>query len=60
MGREETYAATLVAKVFHALYAIIMAFDLETFAINAVNTFVNSNIKGIIYCELPDGFKQHT
>ena len=59
MGREETYAATLAAKVFRALCAIIAAFDLETFAIDAVNAFVNSNVEGVIYCEPPDGFKQH-
>ena len=50
------YAATLAAKVFRALAAIIAAFDLDVWQGDAVNAFANSLIDEIVYIKCPDGF----
>ena len=46
---QNTYAATLAARIFRALMAIVNAFDLETRQYNAINAFVNSEINEPIY-----------
>jgi hypothetical protein len=53
---KDTYAATLAAKVFRALAAMIAAFDLDIWQCDAVNAFTNSLIDEIIYINCPDGF----
>lgn len=53
---EDTYAATLAAKVFRALAAVIAAFDLDVWQGDAVNAFANSLIDEIIYTMCPGGF----
>ena len=53
---EDTYAATLAAKVFRALAAVIAAFDLDVWQGDAVNGFANSLIDETIYIKCPDGF----
>jgi hypothetical protein len=53
---EDTYAATLAAKVFRALAAVIAAFDLDVWQGDAVNAFANSLIDKVIYIKCPDGF----
>ena len=53
---KDTYAATLAAKVFRALIAVIIVFDLDIQQGNAVNAFINSLINKIIYIKCPDGF----
>ena len=38
----DTYAVTLVSRIFRTFTAIIVAFDLETRQYDAVNTFINN------------------
>jgi len=45
----DTYAATLAAKVFRFLMAIITYFDLETVQLDAVNAFANSHLDELVY-----------
>ena len=49
--------ATLAAKTFRALMAIMAAFDLEAWQLDAVNTFTNSELDDLVYCQCPDRFK---
>lgn len=53
---EDFYAATLAAKVFRFFIAIIAAYDLETAQFDAVNAFVNSLLRDVIYVKYPPGF----
>ena len=53
---EDTYAATLAARIFRALMAITAAFDLETRQYDAVNAFANSPIDESTYCTPPQGW----
>ena len=55
---QDTYAATLAAKAFRALMAIVAAFDLEAWQFDAINAFTNSQIDETIYCDYPEGFEQ--
>ena len=55
---KDTYAATLAAKVFRTLMAILAVFNLETIQLDAVNAFLNSELDEEVYVELPDGFKK--
>ena len=55
---EETYAATLAARIFRALMAIAAAFDLEIRQYNAVNAFTNAKLSKPVYCYCPEGFDQ--
>ena len=54
---EDTYAATLAARIFRALMAIVAAFDLETRQYDAVNAFANSPINELTYCSPPQGWE---
>ena len=54
----DNIVATLVAKVFQALIAIIAAFGLYALQLDAVNAFTNSIIDETVYCECPEGFTQ--
>lgn len=54
---KDNYAATLAARTFRALIAILATFDLKAFYYDAINAFTNSQMKEIIYCQTPDGFK---
>ena len=55
---KETYAATLAAKSFRILVAIITKFDLDTIQMDAVSAFTNSLQDEVVYIEYPDGFKR--
>lgn len=55
----DTYAATLAAKVFRLLMAIIAYFDLETVQLDAVNAFANSYLDELVYTEYPEGFEEY-
>ena len=55
---EETYAATLAARIFCALMAIAAAFDLEIRQYDAVNAFTNAKLNKPVYCYCPEGFDQ--
>ena len=56
---QDTYAATLAAKVFRVLIAIIAFFDLETVQLDAVNAFANSHLDELIYTDYPEGFEKY-
>ena len=56
----DTYAATLAARIFRALMALIAAFDLETRQFDAINAFANSPIDEPTYCRIPEGFVAET
>ena len=53
---EETYAATLAARIFRALMAIAAVFDLEIRQYNAVNVFINAKLSKLVYCYCLEGF----
>ena len=55
----DTYAATLAAKVFRFLMAIIAYFDLETVQLDAVNAFANSHLDELVYTDYPEGFEEY-
>jgi IS30 family transposase len=55
---QDTYAATLAARVFRTLMAIAAAFDLESEQWDAINAFINSLLDETVYIEFPDGFQQ--
>ena len=52
----DTYAATLAARVFRVLMALLCAFDLETRRYDAINAFVNSEIDEPVYLRPPAGW----
>ena len=54
--QQDTYAATLAARIFRALMALVNAFDLETRQYDAINAFVNSEIDEPIYLRPPAGW----
>ena len=53
---QDSYAATLAARIFRALMAIVATFDLETRQYDAINAFANSPIDEPIYCKPPEGW----
>ena len=53
---EDTYAATLAARSFRALMAIVAIFDLDCWQGDVVNAFANSVIDEVVYIKCPDGF----
>ena len=56
--KHDNYAATLATRMFRALIAIMAAFDLEAWQLDAVNAFTNSELEDLVYCACPDGFKE--
>jgi len=50
------YAATLAAKLFRALMAIIAIFDLNCWQGDAINAFANNIIDEVMYIKCPNGF----
>lgn len=53
----ETYAATLSARTFRMMMAMIAQLDLETIQMDAVNAFLNADLPEPIYLYAPDGWK---
>ena len=53
----DTYAATLAARSFRAVAALIAVFDLDAIQLDAINAFINSLLDEVVYCELPPGFQ---
>ncbi|KAM4067341.1 reverse transcriptase (RNA-dependent DNA polymerase) [Hirsutella rhossiliensis] len=54
----DTYAATLAARNFRIMMALMCKFDLESRHLDAVNAFVNAELDELVYVEFPDGFKR--
>ena len=55
---EDTYAATLAARVFRLAMAIAAYFDLEIYQFDAVNAFTNAFLDEVVYVKYPDGFER--
>ena len=53
---QDTYAATLAARIFRSLMAIVVIFDLETRQYDDINAFANSPTDEPIYCKPPEGW----
>ena len=53
---QDTFVATLAARIFRALMALIAAFDFEIRQYDAVNAFANSLIDESTYCKLIEGW----
>jgi hypothetical protein len=56
-SQEDTYAATLAARIFRTLMAIAAAFDLEARQYDAVSAFTNSILDETVHCKCPEGFE---
>ena len=54
---EETYAATLAFRILRFLMALVTAFGLETYQLDAVNAFLNVDMDEVVYCQLPEGYE---
>ena len=57
--REETYAATLAARVFRSLMAIAAHFNLDIHQLDAINAFINIELDEVVHIAYPDGFEDH-
>ena len=53
--KKDVYAATLAARSFRLLIAIIAYFDLDTTQLDAVTAFLNSRLEDQVYARLPPG-----
>ena len=53
---QETYAATLAARVFRTLMAIAAHFDLDIYQLDAINAFTNAILDEEVYIKNPDGY----
>ena len=56
ISNEEKRAATLAARTARALFALVAAFDLDTWQADAVTAFLNSMIDEDVYTRMPEGF----
>ena len=55
----DTYAVTLIVRIFRTLMIIINAFDLKTRQYDAVNVFVNNEIDESIYFRLSTDWNEN-
>jgi Reverse transcriptase (RNA-dependent DNA polymerase) len=55
---QDTYAATLAAKVFRTMMALATVFDLETHQYDVQNAFPHCDLDEVVYCECPDGYSK--
>lgn len=58
MNIQDVYAVTLIFKVFRFLMIFVVAFDLKTRQLNAVNAFLNAKNDDSMYCFLSDDYKK--
>jgi hypothetical protein len=52
-----TYAATLAARLFRALMALVCAFNLEAMQYDVPNALLNTTQDRTLYVRTPDGFQ---
>jgi hypothetical protein len=55
---QNVYAATLTSKIFRMLMIMMTAYELKTRQLNAVNAFLNAINDDVVYCYMPDDYKQ--
>jgi hypothetical protein len=55
---QNVYAATLASKVFRMLMIMMIAYELKTRQLNAVNAFLNAINDDVVYCYMLDDYKQ--
>jgi hypothetical protein len=53
---EDTYAATLAARIFRFLVALMAAFGLKAFQYDVLNAFLNAEVNRKIYVQTPEGY----
>ena len=58
LDNKDTYAATLAFRTFRSLMAMVAAFGLITRQMDAITAFLNALLNELIYCYMPDGFRQ--
>lgn len=56
LSHSDTRAATLAARCFRTLMALVAAFGLEMKQYDAINAFVNSFLDEVVYIEPPPGY----
>jgi hypothetical protein len=55
---QNVYAATLTSKIFRMLMIMMTAYELKTRQLDVVNAFLNAINDEIVYCYMPDEYKQ--
>lgn len=55
---EDTYAATLAARSFRTLMAIVCKGNLSTMQLDMINAFINAPIDRVVYVRMPPGYTQ--
>jgi hypothetical protein len=53
---EDTYAATLAARIFRFLVALMAAYCLKAFQYDVLNAFLNAEVNRKIYVQTPEGY----
>jgi hypothetical protein len=56
--QEDTYAATLAARIFRALLAICAYFNLDITQFDAISAFTNTDIDELVYCLPAPGYER--
>jgi hypothetical protein len=57
-SKDETYAATLAARMFRVLMALAAYFDLDMHQFDAINAFTNASLDETVYVRYPEGFSE--
>jgi hypothetical protein len=55
---EDTYAATLHARIVRSMIAIAAFFNLDIYQWDAVNAFINALLDELVFVRYPEGFDQ--
>jgi hypothetical protein len=53
---EDTHAATLAARIFRSLIALMAAFGLKAFQYDVLNAFLNARVNRKIFVQIPEGY----
>jgi hypothetical protein len=60
ISSDDKRATTLAARTTRAIFALIAAFNLGTFQLDAINAFLNSDLDEDVYTHMPEGFRDST
>jgi hypothetical protein len=55
---DDTYAATLAARIFRFLMAIAAAFEMRAYQYDVRNAFLNARLNRLLYVRAPEGFER--